>query len=51
MVGDGRKKITIYLPLDLYNEIERYMKENFYTSVSELVRTVMRDFLKKEGGK
>jgi len=44
-----RKKITISLPEDLQEKMQKYMNENFFTNTSEFIRMVLRDFFKKEG--
>jgi len=49
--NEGRNtiKVTISLPRDLYAEVKNYMDKNFFTSLSEFIRILIRDFLKKEG--
>ena len=38
------KKLTLWLPDELYNKVEEYVNDNSYTGISEFMRTLLRDF-------
>ena len=42
------KRLHLFLPKKMINDLKEYAKEHSYANVSELVREIIRDWLKKQ---
>jgi len=43
------RKVTVKIPESLFEKLEELVKKGEYASISEAVRSILRQYLEKEG--